>query len=134
MTAPAQDTPLHWAARRGLTDVARGLVENGASVEVSNTLQRTPLHLAVEHSEMIRFLVETGADVNATDALGNTPLHLAVRYNGEVALLIDLGAAVNARNYLGDTPLEIAVRRGSTRRNIEVISALVDAGATNEIR
>jgi ankyrin repeat protein len=134
VNAPAQDTPLHWAARHGHVDVAEGLLANGASIEVSNTLQRTPLHLAVTHPQMIRVLIQNGADVNAADALGNTPLHLAVRYDGEVSLLLELGASANARNYLGDTPLEIAVRKGNTRRNLEVVSALIEAGATNEIR
>lgn len=131
---PAQQTPLHWAARHGHVDLARGLLENGAQIDVRDTLRRTPLHLAVEHPDMIRFLVQAGADLQANDSLGNTALHLAVRHNGEVALLLDLGVDPNTRNMLGDTALEIAVRRGNTRRNLAVVERLVRAGATNEIR
>lgn len=130
----AQQTPLHWAARHGHVDVARGLIANGAGVDVRDTLRRTPLHLAVEHPDMIRFLVEAGADLQAGDSLGNTALHLAVRHNGEVALLLELGVDPNTRNMLGDTALEIAVRRGNSRRNLAVVERLVQAGATNEIR
>jgi hypothetical protein len=130
----AQQTPLHWAARHGHIEVARGLIANGASVEVRDTLQRTPLHLAVDNEAMIRFLVGVGADVNATDVLGNTPLHLAVRFQGEVDVLLALGARVNPRNTLGDTPIELAVRQGSSRRNLRIVSSLVEAGASNEIQ
>jgi ankyrin repeat protein len=129
-----QRTPLHWAARNGYVEVARGLIRNGADVDVAGTLQRTPLHFAVEHEEMVRYLVSAGAAVNATDALGNTPLHLAVRRHGAVTTLLELGADVSARNNLGDTALEIAVRHGNSRRNRRVVNALVDAGATNEIQ
>lgn len=132
--AAAQQTPLHWAARHGHVDIAGGLIANGASLEVRDTLQRTPLHLAVGNEAMIRFLVEAGADVDATDVLGNTPLHLAVRLQGEVDVLLELGARVNPRNTLGDTPIEIAVRQGSSRRNLRIVSSLVEAGASNEIQ
>jgi ankyrin repeat protein len=132
--AVAQQTPLHWAARHGHLEVARGLIANGASVDVRDTLQRTPLHLAVQNEDMIRFLVNVGADVNATDALANTPLHLAVRFQGEVSVLLELGALVNPRNTLGDTPIEIAVRQGSSRQNLRIVSSLVEAGASNEIQ
>ena len=129
-----QQTPLHWAARNGYVDVARGLIANGADLNVRETLRRTPLHVSVEHEEMVRFLISAGAAVNATDALGNTPLHLAVRYHGAVTALLELGSDVSARNYLGDTALEIAIRQGNSRRNRRVVTALVDAGATNEIQ
>ena len=48
------DTPLHYAADKGHADVARALIEAGASVRAANQQRKTPLHLAADrgHTEV----------------------------------------------------------------------------------
>ena len=48
------DTPLHYAAGQGHADVARALLEAGASVRAANQQRKTPLHLAADrgHAEV----------------------------------------------------------------------------------
>lgn len=41
-----KSTPLHHAATEGKIDIARLLTDAGANVNLTNTVQQTPLHLA----------------------------------------------------------------------------------------
>jgi ankyrin repeat protein len=54
------NTPLHLASQNGRTEIARLLVEHGASVEVQDNLGRTPLDVASwwRHDEIIKLLTE----------------------------------------------------------------------------
>ncbi|MFP4374136.1 MAG: ankyrin repeat domain-containing protein [Spirochaetaceae bacterium] len=122
-------TPLHWAARQGHVEVVRTLIDNGADVNASDVFGRTPLHLAVSHPEVVELLLDAGAGVDARDQLSNTPLHRAVPSLETVDALIRAGADVNARNTGGNTPLDIAMRYGNSRRAVEVVQRLVEAGA-----
>jgi len=122
-------TPLHWAASHGQADLARKLLDAGADVSALDLIGRTPLHVAVEHPELVKILLANGADVNARDVFRETPLHLAVRYRQSVALLLEAGADVSARDAVGDTPLDKALRHGDDPANLAVINLLVDAGA-----
>ncbi len=75
---PQNLTPLHYAAYNDRPAVARLLIENGARVRVTDSADRTPLHLAAAASRDISILlVSKGADVNAQDREGRTPLHYA---------------------------------------------------------
>jgi hypothetical protein len=59
-------TALMWASKNGYAQVARTLLDKGASVNVKSN-GRTPLMLASEqgHVEVVRMLLEKGADINA---------------------------------------------------------------------
>ncbi|MGM0674781.1 MAG: ankyrin repeat domain-containing protein [Spirochaetota bacterium] len=122
-------TPLHWAAYNGHADIVRSLIDNGADVEATDILGRTPLHVAVDHPEVVEVLLEHGAAVDARDSLSNTPLHRALGSPETVDILISAGADVEARNTGGSTPLEMATRRGNARKNLTVVERLVAAGA-----
>lgn len=134
-TLPGQSrdirSPLHWAARHGLVDIASELLENGADIDGTDILGRTALHLAVRHPGMVSFLVSEGASLEVRDHLSNTPLHKAIWVHSPetVAILVASGANVNARNIAGYTPLDLAIRNGTSRANRRVVSTLVGAGA-----
>ena len=125
----AEETPLHWAARNALLDIARGLVENGALVSAPDQFGRTPLHRAVASPSMVAFLIRAGANVNTADVFGRTPLHEALPYPESVVLLLEAGADITARDFLGNTPLERSLRYGTGSRNRQVIELLIAAGA-----
>jgi len=82
-------TPLHVAARGGVVDAARLLLERGAVVDsltcqprvrrhrasdgltVGRAFSQTPLHFAVRyrHLDVVAMLVEAGSDVNAAERM-----------------------------------------------------------------
>ena len=125
----ARSTPLHWAAKNGLTTIARSLLDNGVAVSATDQFGRTPLHLAVASPAMVALLIASGADVNVADVFGRTPLHEALPYQESVVLLIDSGADVSARDFLGNTPLDRSLRYGMGSRTLSVIQLLIAAGA-----
>src|SRR5690606_26684725 len=70
-------TALQLMASRGITEVARLLIELGADVNQHDFSKKTALSKAVDncHLEMIRLLVEHDADLNQQDEKGRTLLH-----------------------------------------------------------
>ena len=108
--------PLHLAARNGHEDVARTLLEHGASITSQTNDGRTPLHLASQYGneDVVRLLLERGTDVAARSNDGSTPLHLASRrgYEGVSSLLLEYGADLTAQTNDGSTPLHLASHCG----------------------
>lgn len=74
-------TSLHLAILLQLDDFALELLDDcdPASVNATNDLNETPLHLAIVHSgkALIRRLISKGADLNACDRRGMSPWHVA---------------------------------------------------------
>ncbi|KAJ9459123.1 Tankyrase [Diplonema papillatum] len=73
-------TALHWLAWRGFRDggaTCRSLLSAGAKCGVRDAEGKTPLHLAVERSNLceVECLLSKGATVDAADQAGQTPLH-----------------------------------------------------------
>jgi ankyrin repeat protein len=129
-------TPLHWAAKRGNSGIAKLLLANGADPNIRDRSDgAAPLHLAVEegNKDLSELLVKYGANVNAKyKKINLTPLQIAASYGlKELAeLLITNGADVNAKDksiwWKSDwTPLRYAVERG----HIELVQLLIDNGA-----
>ncbi|OPZ84305.1 MAG: Ankyrin repeats (3 copies) [bacterium ADurb.Bin429] len=109
------NTPLHYAARHGLTEMVEVLLAYEANPNRPDNLGRTPLHAAAAggHAPVIEQLVAAGADVNARDCVfGMTPLHLAARHGQAEALwyLLWYGADREHRDAFGDTALTLAYR------------------------
>jgi ankyrin repeat protein len=118
------------------------LLAHGASTEVRDVRQQTPLYGAVfgwleprreslkrappqtsysllkaepaAYREIVRLLAAKGADVNAPDRLRNTPLHCAAEFGDReaVELLLSLGARLDLRNERNLTPADVARLQG----------------------
>ena len=60
-TTTGLDTALHLAAAKGMTSVAKQLVEFGAILEARNSKQEIPLELAIKkkHNSVATFLVKS---------------------------------------------------------------------------
>jgi ankyrin repeat protein len=108
-------TPLHDAARRGLTDIVKLLVSRGVDINCKEDYEgRTPLHVAAENNcmEVVEYLLSNGAEIDEV-AQRNPPAEtLCLRFRR--------GEAV------GMTPLQLAARAG----HAAVVNALVEAGAS----
>jgi len=121
----ASNVSLHDAARGGLAERVRRLLDQGSEVDPRDDLGRTPLHWAVMggHVETVRPLLERGAEVDARDKRGYTPLALILD-NADVArLLVEHGADPNASLEGWTVLLYLAMFRTP-----EVLTPLIDAG------
>jgi len=148
----AGDTPLHAAAAGYRIEIARMLLQNGATVTSRNRRGAEPLHYAADggpgsphwnpeaQAATILLLIQAGANPNALDKTGVAPLHRAVRQRCPAAVdsLLKNGADVLLRNKSGTTPLRLAVlttgRGGSGTPEAKVcqqqiIELLLAAGA-----
>uniref|UniRef100_A0A0G4G835 Uncharacterized protein n=1 Tax=Chromera velia CCMP2878 TaxID=1169474 RepID=A0A0G4G835_9ALVE len=92
------DTPLHFAATFGITEVVELLVAAGAQVSAQNSDGITPLHRTAfpwgeveSRRHAAKVLLDAGADINVLGGRlgGKTPLGWAVRWsNGAVEELL----------------------------------------------
>lgn len=130
------NTALHLAAIHGHSEVARLLVDAGASTEAAVTSGEneglTPLRLAAErgHLSTVRVLLAAGADTAAEDLVDRaTPLHAAAEA-GHTAVVVELAgrgrANLEARAVSGQTPLRWALSLG----RVGAATALLSAGAS----
>jgi ankyrin repeat protein len=64
-------------------DIINNLKKHSNILNISNTHQQTPLHLAVitNQSKIVRALISRGARPSSQDTDGNTPLHIACKNN-----------------------------------------------------
>lgn len=85
---PSQTSALHQAARYGMAESCRALIEAGAEVDVRGPRGRTPLWLAAEkgRAEAARALLEAGAAVTAADDDGVEP-YAAARQHTHLPVL-----------------------------------------------
>jgi ankyrin repeat protein len=94
----------------------QSLLEQGADVNATDILGRTPLFTAAfyHRPEMAKLLLAKGARTDARDATGLAPLHAAVIAGAipVTAALIDAGADINAKTETGKTPLHLAAATG----------------------
>ena len=92
------ETLLHNACLGGHADIARRLVELGASVnQISDSLTRmTPLMLAARRNSVpvMKMLLKNGAVPDAADSVGDTALHWSTRHGRVAATKFLLGQQV----------------------------------------
>ena len=91
------------------------------------------VHIVTRRGDLgwLGLLYQKGANLNLKDRDGNTPLILAAisRWSEGAATLIRLKAQVNMQNRLGETALLKAVQA----RDLTLVKALIDAGASPDI-
>ena len=109
-------TPLMLVENRdcGGIDVAKLLIEYGASVNAQDSVGWTPLMHCVLDIDLMRVLVDKGAQVNTVARDGATVLSHAVAYiqmADVVEFLLNEGARVDIRDTFNNTPLLHAIRR-----------------------
>jgi len=126
--------PVLLAADEGHEPMIRLLVKVGASLDNTNDLDQTGLHLAAwqNHLGVARALLELGVDARHCDCDGNTALHLAATEPvPEMIRLLSgvLGVDVPNENSQG-TPLMSAACHGL----VENLKLLLELGANPEAR
>ena len=125
-------TALSAACTQGHIEVVRFLIENGASLNVTNEYGYTLLAQAVgapngKYYALVVLLIEYGADVDARDTRA-TPLVVAVQYGRSdlVELLLNNGADINLGDTnTGNTPLMTA----SLHQSTVLVKLLLERGA-----
>ncbi|MCC7406702.1 MAG: ankyrin repeat domain-containing protein [Phycisphaeraceae bacterium] len=134
-------TPLTLAALGGHVEIARMLLENGASVDLP-AADGTALLMAAwgSHDEMVKLLLQYRADPNIPSHSGETPL-MAATFRGLkdiVRVLLEHGADIHRRTtsgasnfYTGSPPVcgETALHFAAGYTNADVVHLLLKHGA-----
>ena len=121
-------TALTIATIQGHTDIAKVLLEAGASHSIRDCTGSTAFSEAVYHNrpQLVDLLHGFGADINTVNSFGWTPLHVAA-FQGNlkiVSKLLDLRADVEKATPEGYTPLHLATLSGKS----PVVVYLLDKG------
>jgi uncharacterized protein len=122
------------AADKGCVDLAKLLLQRGASLEARDRFGAKPLARAAAagHAEMVKLFLDSGAPVDARDLDGSTALYKAAE-SGRlpiIRILVERGAGVNLPGRSGITPLSAAAYMGSA----PIVQFLIEKGADlNEI-
>lgn len=130
---PSGEMPLHFAARHGLGEAAKSLLDRKADPEAKDSDGHTPLQLALagDHAELAELLIPK-TDVRAFKTIeGDSLLHWSASRGlvNSVKSLMQRKAQVNAKNAEGDTPLHLAAWNG----HYQVVGTLLDAGANPNV-
>ncbi|XP_071110074.1 E3 ubiquitin-protein ligase MIB2-like isoform X2 [Haliotis cracherodii] len=124
-------TPLMKACHVGNMEIARFLLDSGASLETQGHKGITALSAAIigKKEAITTMLIQKGADIHHRHRNGQTTLHLAVhnRHPNILKVLMQKGVDVNATDHSGDTPLHDAIHL----QNDECAKILIESPNTN---
>ncbi|XP_022657121.1 serine/threonine-protein phosphatase 6 regulatory ankyrin repeat subunit A-like isoform X3 [Varroa destructor] len=122
-------TCLHHAVFNGHVQMAKLLLDHGASPDILDKKQRRPAHYAafLGHADLLRLLAQHGAQLEVFDQDRLTPLHAACAGGrpGAVQALLAMGARLDVPDGRGNTGLHICSLNGKS----EVASCLIAARA-----
>lgn len=126
-----KNTFLHYASRKGMTEIVDALLERQLGVNARNANGETPLHSAVKGKQeaIASKLLQSGAK-NLADNSGVTPLLLAMKEGLSeefIESLIETGEGLNAKDEDGQTALILFLMSG----NKIMASKLIEKGADN---
>lgn len=122
-------TPLAAAGRNGNLEIAKLLVEAGATVDFDAGDHGSPMTEAAGggHTEFVSYLLDEGADINERSDGQGSPLNAASRngHTSTVAFLLAKGADINYQNDGQGSALNAAARNGY----VETMQLLLEKGA-----
>ncbi|MEQ8766367.1 MAG: sulfatase-like hydrolase/transferase [Planctomycetota bacterium] len=126
-------TPLSTAVYLGRVEIAKLLLEKGASVHTRNRDMGPTIHgaVAMDHAGLIDLLIEHGADVDARNSNGTTPLHVAAFFGRVTATehLLAAGADRSMKDLLGQIPRDVT---GSDWALTEAVIQMLQLPLTRE--
>jgi ankyrin repeat protein len=130
-------SPLVAAAKSGRCEVAKILIENGATLDLSLEARGTALHAAIAAGDisMVKLLLMRGASTGARDSGESSALTAAANAENHdiVKLLTDMGADISARDERGWTALHRVVGEGKKGMVELLVASGVPANAlTND--
>jgi ankyrin repeat protein len=127
--SPHQAPALWLAARLGLMETCKILLEKGYSINELASNGTTALHVAAKYGsgELVRLLLGRGASVQAVAGLDGTALSVAARYGNSavIEILLEGGADVEAIAQNGRTALIDAASNGHKT----AVRILLESGA-----
>nr|XP_056703169.1 ankyrin repeat and SOCS box protein 15 isoform X2 [Euleptes europaea] len=122
------ETPLTLAAKSGLVENVRTLLEKGVWPNTTNWKGETPLLIAIRQGsyKMASTLIEYNCTINQPCAKRWSAMHEAAKQgrNDIIALLLKNGGNVHLRDGYGVTPLGVAAEYG----HCEVLEHLIHKG------
>ena len=136
-----EDRLFRFAAHDKDNGTVRQLLAEGISPNVPvGFIGRTAVHNAAKGgaAKNLAVMLKADGNPNAQDRDGNTPLHFASMgsfsggfsdYPGAIRALLQYGADLRQTNNGGETPLHVAVFSGVSAAHVDVVKALLDAGA-----
>jgi len=128
------NTPLHYAAGSGKTEIVRYLTIKGADIRARNNYGWTALHSSSYQgsTDISELLIASGSDIEERDAFGWTPLFRAIQggHRPMIEFLVERGADIDATDRDGQTPLFLSVLKGKT----EITEYLLAKGAETDIQ
>ncbi len=127
---------MHLAARFGFVDIARLLLDNGATLDIRSLLTGgTPLHTAASANQIdfAKMLIKRKANLEIVDKLGSTPLLTATMRTDPdmVEVLVDAGAAINVKSSVNPLIAPMVYAAGNPnpfdhRKSVAIIKYLLD--------
>mmetsp|Transcript_47049 Transcript_47049/g.112098 ORF Transcript_47049/g.112098 Transcript_47049/m.112098 type:complete len:348 (+) Transcript_47049:118-1161(+) len=112
---------------RGDVDAVEELLAAGSTMDASDALGNSPLHLAAfnGHVKVVKMLLAAGADPNVQNGEQDTPIYMAVLSNNMecVKVIAEKDVQFNCANVEGFTPLHYAAGEG----NLPITQYLVEA-------
>ena len=128
------DEQLFSAVEAGDSQRVEQAIGEGANVNASGSLKRTPLFSAAfcDRPAVASLLIDKSGQVNVKDANGMSLLHAAVIIGGadSAKLLIAKGADINMRDAAGHTPLHVA----AATDQLAMVELLLERGANVSLR
>ncbi len=109
-------TALNIACIKGYADIAKLLLEAGASHSIPDCTGSTPFSEAVYHNQiqLVQLLHQFGADIDTVNSFGWTPLHVAA-FQGNLEMvvkLLEIGVDVTRVTPEGYTAMHMAAMTG----------------------
>ncbi|ULT89808.1 hypothetical protein L3Y34_008309 [Caenorhabditis briggsae] len=91
-TQQTKNTLLNWAAEFATADVIKALLTNGATVDMANAKDETPLHTAVlkAEPEVVKLLLSSGANPSLKTKKGQDAFALAETHNPALLSLLSM--------------------------------------------